>query len=63
MAASTNSMTPVLRYVSKSRHKERESPFSGVVNGEVEGKITRNAGEASLGALKGSVTLPTQKVY
>jgi len=63
MAALTNSMTPVLRYVPKFRHKERESPFSGVINGEAEGKITRNVNDASLGALKGSVTLPTQKVY
>jgi len=63
MAASTNSMIPVLRYILKSRRKKGESPFGRVVNGEAESKITRNADEASLGALKGSVTFSTQKVY
>ena len=52
MATSTNAMTPVLRYVPKAHRKERESPFSGVVNGKAQGKIIRKANEASLGALK-----------
>ena len=60
---STNFVTLILRYVSKSHRKEGESPFNGVVNGEGKGKIIRNANEASSSALKGSVTLPTQKVY
>ena len=42
---------------------EEELRFSGVVNGEVEGKIVRKANKASLGAFKGNATLPTQKVY
>ena len=63
VVASPNPMTPILRYVSKSRRRKGESPFGGVVNGEAEGKIIRNADEASLGALKGNVTLPMQKVY
>ena len=62
MVASTNSMTPVLRYVSKSRRKEGESPFGGVISGEAEGKITRKSNEAILGALKRSAMSPTRKV-
>jgi len=49
-------MTPVLRCVPKSPRKEGESPFSGVVNGEAEGKIIRKAHKVSLGALKGTPT-------
>jgi len=49
-------MTLVLRYVSKSRRKEGESPFSGVVNREAKGKIVRKTNKASLDALKGGVT-------
>jgi len=63
VVTSTNSMIPVLRYVPKSRHKEGESPFSGVTNGGAEGKIIKNASEVSLGALKGNATLPAQKMY
>jgi len=63
VVASINSMTLVLRYVPKSHCKKGESPFNGVVNGEVKGKIIRKANEAGLGAFKTSVTLPTRKVY
>ena len=55
-------MTLMLRNVLKSHSKGGESHFSRVVNGEAQAKIIRKADEASLGALKGSATLPTQKV-
>jgi len=52
-----------LRYVPKSRHKEGESPFTRVANGNAEDKGIRKANEASMTALKGSVMVPTLKAW
>jgi len=41
-----------LRYVAKSRYKEGESPFTGVVNGDVEDKVIKKANEASMIAFR-----------
>jgi len=41
-----------LRYVPKSRRKEGESPFTGVVNGDVEDKVIKKANEASMIAFR-----------
>ena len=62
-AISTHSGEPILRYAPKSRCKEGESPFTGVVNGDVEHKVIKKANEASMIALKGSATVPTLKAW
>ena len=62
VAASTNSMTPILRYVPKSHPREGESPFSGVVRGNAEGKAMKKDSGANLSTRKESVTLPTQNM-
>jgi len=40
---------------------EGESPFTGVTNGDAEGKVIKKANEASMAALKGSVIVLTLK--
>ena len=63
MATSANSMTPILRYVPKSRRREGESPFSGVVRESAEGKAMKKDSGTNLNTLKESVTLPMQNMY
>ena len=62
VAASTHSRAPILRYVPKLHHKEGESPFTGVANGDAEDKVIRKANEASMTALKESAMVPRLKV-
>jgi len=60
VAVSTCSKTPILRYVPKLRRKEGESPFTGVVNRDAEGK---KANEVGMSSLKESATLLIRKEY
>jgi len=59
VAASSNSMTPILRYVPKFHRRKRESPFSGIVHENAEGKAMKKDSGTNLNTLKESVTLPT----
>ena len=52
-----------MRYVPKSCRKEGESPFTGVANRDVEGKVIRKADEASMATLKGNATVRTLKAW
>jgi len=63
VATSTYSRPPILRYVPKSRHKEGESPFTGVANEDTEGKVIRKANEASITTLKQNAMVPTFKAW
>jgi len=56
-------VAPTLRYVPKSHHKEGESPFTRVTNGSAEDKAIRKANEGSMTALKGSIMVPTLKLW
>ena len=53
VATSTHSGPPILRYVPKSRRKEGELSFTGVANGDAEGKVIKKGNEASIATLKG----------
>lgn len=61
-AASTGSIPPILRYIPRSRHKEGKSPFGECTGTSNETKVVKGKA-ASITSLKGSVTVPTLKMW
>jgi len=53
---------PILRYIPRSRHKEGESPFGESMSRSNENRATKGDA-ASITSLKGSVTVPTLKMW
>jgi len=53
----------VLRYISRSFHKEGKSPFSKCTSRSIETKATKKDDGASITTLKGSVTVSTLKMW
>ena len=57
------SMPPILRYIPRSRRKEGKSPFSECTSRCIETKATKKNDRANITTLKGSVTVPSLKMW
>jgi len=55
-------MSPILRYIPKSHHKEGKSPFGECTGSSIETKATKGD-RASTTSLKEGVTVPTLKMW